>query len=98
MNPQLFLILSAVFCEDPPVPDARYDMSVVKNGSYYNPLTLQFLVPLNGTVNYTCNAPGRFANDYNVNTFNDVVTCANLTDGSYNQITWPTCKRSKWNL
>ncbi len=88
--------ISGVFCEDPPVPEPQYDLSYVPNSSYYSPETLKFRIPLNGTVSYKCNPPGRFADNYSVNTFDNVVTCVDLTDGSYNQFTWPTCKRSNF--
>ncbi len=89
--------ISGVFCEDPPVPDPQYDLSIVPNSAYYDEIfTKKFRIPLNGTVSYKCNPPGRFVTDYNVNTFDNVVTCVDLTDGSYNQFTWPTCKRSNF--
>ncbi len=90
---QILKTFSGVFCEDPPVPDSLSDLKIVPNSTHA--LNLRNRIPLNGTVNYECNEPGRLATDYNATTFDNVVTCVNLTDGSYNKFSWPTCKRSK---
>ncbi len=77
----IYYIPIVVACSNAPMPDPKYGLQIIGNGSD---------VPFGGLVNYRCRNNMRLDLDFDSDTFS--LPCLESNQGSFGQnIQWPTC-------